>query len=566
MNVVFYFSICAAFIVNAWFLGTWLFSGMKRAGWKKSLGAAVPAAVLFACCQAFYYGTIPRGGYDNDHDFQYQSISFFRPGSIASAMSVKEASPLIMDGISDALSGFSLKAALAKNSLLMLLSALVLAVCLYRLGFGLNSALFGFVLFYFNFLTVLNANAFSTTAANIFFLCCALYAAAVFETERRDLKGLLWVLAAFILVWTGRYELAFMPGVLLFVSLLRRDGALRSLVTRPGAAAWICFGLAAAICAAWTGLVIAQTPYNGPPPGESLRLLEHLRYQLGDRNLGLLAPFPAGLAVYLVTAAFAVIFASAWFSARRVTRPAFFWTLLLWTICFSSIFMLRDSYPLHFMRHQLYFFMPFVFLFAAAFDACLGFIGTGPGAVRAGRIVLICFCAVYLKANAGIVHSMEREQRTNDMEWALLLKASENWPKGCALMYPARDRYNRYYLLKKYFPLLPDNCGGPVPECVIKYLPPIYRIYGGSGLDVPEGYSPASPSYAPPGAHALYEAVFAHRFYTLRDFETREAVPLRIGFYYADSPEDKAWLAAREAPCLDPKVAIATFRKMRDGR
>ena len=89
----------------------------------------------------------------------------------------KEISPLITDALSDAVSGFSLGAILVKNRSLMFLSAVQLFACLLKLGLEQSSAFHGFALFYFNFLAFLNGNAFSTTAANVFFLLSSLAAA-----------------------------------------------------------------------------------------------------------------------------------------------------------------------------------------------------------------------------------------------------------------------------------------------------------------------------------------------------------------------------------------------------
>ncbi|MBU2573132.1 MAG: hypothetical protein KKH28_03530 [Elusimicrobia bacterium] len=551
MNYVFYFSICAAFLANAGFLAAELAAWARSGNWKNRLGQVLLLAAVFAAGQVFYGGAAPRGGYDNDHDFQYLSISFFQPKSVGMSMAVKEASPLVLDALGDAAGGFSLKAAPVKNRLLMFLAAVLLFACLRALGFGLSSACFGFALFYFNFLSALNANTFSTTAANMFFLFSGLYAAAVFETARRDLKGLLWALSAFFLVWTGRYELAFMPALILFVSLLSPGGALRALAGRPGAGGriWLLLGLTAALCAGWTLLVIARLHYNGPSPGQAARLLEHLQYQLGEKNLEVFLPSAAGLVRYLVAGAFALTLLKAWFSARRGAELISWAVLLLWTLAFCSIFVLQDGYPLQFMRHRLYLFIPFIFLFAAAWEACWErFKGRTAAGLKWG--LLACFCAVYLKANVKAAQTLEPEKRTNDLEWSLLLKASQNWPEGCALIYPDRDKHHRYEILKKYFPLLSGDCGRKAPACVIKYLPPIYRIFNDANTGSPRDYTPASPSYAGPDSRLLYESAFAHRFYTCWDSETREEIPLRIGFYYADSPKDRAWLLNREGLCF----------------
>ncbi len=470
----------------------------------------------------------------------------------------KEASPLLTDALSDAASGFSLEAILVKNRSFMFLSAVLLFACLLKLGLGLSAAFFGFALFYFNFLVFLNGSTFSTTAPNVFFLFSGLFAAVSFETGRRDIKGLLWALAALFLVWTGRYELAFMPGLLLAVSLLRPGGALRELASERGTRVWIWLALALALSlfAGWLLLVIAPGHYNGPRFSEAARLLRNLQYQLGEKNLGVFLPPAAWLAQYLVSGAFILIFLRVWFRVRSRLVPhppqadgqsaglVLSAVLLLWTVYISAIFIPLDLYPLHFMRHQLYFFIPFVFVFAAAWEALWD---RPPGrALTAGIkwVSLACFCAVYLGLNVKAARSLESEKRTNDMEWALLLKASQNWPKDCSAVYPVRD--SRYFLLKKYFPFY-DDPGRSSSGCFIKYLPPTYQIFSDANPGFSQDYNPASPSYAGPGDAPLYESVFRHRFYTIfANSETRREIPVRLGFYNAGSGKDKAWILDSE--------------------
>ena len=566
LNNVLYFSICAAFLVNAAFLAAELAGWVKSGNWKKNLGLALLFAAAFAASQVFCRGISPRGGYDNEHDFNYLAVSFFQR-SDRHVMFGKEISPLVTDALSDAASGFSLEAILVKNRSLMFLSGVLLFACLLKLGLGLSAAFFGFALFCFNFLAFLNGNTFSTTAPNVFFLFSSLFAAAAFEKDRRDLKGLLWALAALFLVWTGRYELAFLPGLILAVSLLRPGGALRELALRPGARArtWLLLCPAVLLFTGWALMLIRGGDYNGPLFSEAARLFRNLQYQLGEKNLGVFFPQAAGLAQYLAVGALVLIFFRARFSGRdRLVLGA---VLLLWTVYAAAIFIPLDRYPLHFMRHQLYFFIPFVFVFAAAWEALWD--RPRGRALTAGLkwAALACFCALYLGANVKAVRSLEGEKRTNDLEWALLLKASKNWPKDCSVVYPVRD--SRYFLLRKYFPfyedrgrrgnrysgsrLWADPLEGVPPSsgCFIKYLPPTYQIFSDADPGFSQDYNPASPSYAGPGDAPLYESAFRHRFYTIfADSESRREIPVRLGFYRADNVKDKAWILDSEGLSL----------------
>lgn len=559
LEYFFWLAVLAAFLVNAWFLGADLLAWARSAGTRRKAAAAALLAGAFVCGQLFFSGVSPRGGYDNEHDFQYLGSEFFKPSPVRSVFYGKELSPLVLDGIGDAVSGYSLAAVPAKNRLLVFLAAVLLFACLRRLGLGLSASFFGFSVFYFNFLTALNGNTFSTTPGNLFCLGSALYAAAAFDGGRRGYAGLLWALCGIFLVFAGRYELAVLPALLLGVSLARQGGALRGMMSERGARrrsmAALCGALA--LCGAWLWLVVGRDPYNGPPGREILRPWVHFMYQLWENNLAIALRLPA-LAVPLAAGAAFLLICYRALAAGDRRRTAYCALLAAWAVYVSVIFSTHAEYPLHFMRHQLYFFVPFVFLAAFAWEAAWG-----ARFARLKWLALAAFCAVYLRANAAAALSLEGEMRSNDLEWQLLLKASRDWPRGCALAYGPQD--SRRGVLMKYFPLLRGDCFTAVPACVYKYVPVHCQVFSGPENGRPEGCTgPWLPSGIPPG-RPLAEASFEHRFYTVfRDSETRSPVPVRAGFYPATGPADRALLLNGEGLCLletgSPAGAAAKFR------
>lgn len=545
LTLFFWLAVLAAFLVNGWFLGADLLEWARSGEARRKVAAAALLAAAFVCGQVCFSGVSLRGGYDNDHDFQYLSSDFFKPAPAGSAFYGKEVSPLVLDGIGDAVSGYSLAAVPVKNRLLIFLAAVLLFACLRRCGLGVSASFFGFSVFYFNFLSALNGNTFSTTPGNLFFLCSALYAAASFDGGRRGYAGLIWALCGLFLVVAGRYELAVLPGLWLAVSLARPGGSLRGLLHNAGdrwrSAAALC-GMAA-LCCAWLWLVVGPASYNGPTGGEILRPWVHFMSQLWENNLAIALRLPA-LAVPLATAAaFIFIFYRAMAAGDR-RRPVYCALLAAWALYVSVIFSTQAEYPLHFMRHQLYFFIPFVFLAAFAWEAAWG-----AGFARLKWPVLVVLCAVYLSANKAAALSLEGELRSNDLEWGVLLKASREWPRGCGLAYGPLDA--RRSVLKKYFPLLVGGCSGAAPACVYKYVPVHCQVFSGPENGRPEGcLGPWLPSGISSGK-PLAEVSFKHRFYTVfRDSETRFPVPVRAGFYPATGPADHVQLLNDEGLCL----------------
>lgn len=540
---LFWLAITGAAAVNVWFLVTGL-AAWARAGRalpKAALGAAFAAAFLAG--HFAFSGVSNRGGYDNEHDFQYLGASFADPHGLNRTFSGKEVSPLLLDAAGDALSGRALAAVPLKNRALMFLAAVLLFACLRELGAGRSGAFLGFALFYFNFLAALNARTFSTTPANVFYLCLALYAAARFENSRRDTGGLAWALCGLFLVWTGRYELAPLPGALLAVSLLRPGGALRSLLAAGSrrTAALALLGACAAACGAWFLVMIGSGEYNGPSGGELLKPAAHFAYQLWEKNVAVFSSLPLW-ACWLAAAVCAAAVLLPAGAARDSRGLPVAGAVLLCCVYVSVIFLPQDRYPLHFMRHQLYFLLPFCLLAALAWDAVWR-----ERATAARLALLLLVCGVYLRANGAAAAALEPERRTNDEEWAVMSAAAAAWPQGCTLVYGQDD--HRRGVLKKYFPLLSGDCSVPPPACAIKYVPAHCQVFGGPEENRPRGCAgPWLPGAA--DGRALAEASFSHRFYTIfaRE-ENRLPVPVRVGFYPADTGPDKALLLAGEGLC-----------------
>jgi hypothetical protein len=556
---IFWLAICAAFAVCVWRLGAAALGACKGQPRRRALAAGLLLAAALGGWQWLFSGVSVRGGYDNWHDYQYAGAEFFNPARFHLTFSGKEVSPLLLDGLGDAASGFSLAAVPVRNKLLLYASALLLLASLRLWGLGARAAVFGAAAYYFSFLAALNANTVSTTPGNLFYLTGALYAASAFELRSRDLKGLLWALCAVFLVWAGRYELAFMPAALLAFSLALPGGALRGLLRgRERAPAAAMLGAAALLCAAWALLSLGQAQYNGPGLEEMVRPWAHLRYDLLERNLSLLR-FPGRAILLAVPAAILV-----WSSRRAPARPRpEFYAVCAWALYSAVIFSMAELYPLQFMRHHLYFFVPYAALAAYAWELLLPALGGRLGAAQ--WALLAALLALYCRANSAAALALEPQARTNDIEWRLLIDASRSWPGGTRLLYGRNDELAG--VLRKYFPLTDDCGGGAGNGNALKYVPAACQVFTG-----PEGgrpydcYGPWLPAAAPRG-EAWKEVSFTHGFYTtLSKCEARGPVPVRIGFYRAAGASDLAAVAARAGFCaLSSGGAAAAVESFRSG-
>ncbi len=529
----------------------------RAAAWLAMAAVAALAVGLSALLPA-------RGGYDNNHDFLYLGQEFFtrRPGSM---LMFKEVSPLFTDAVSDLLSGYSLLAILWKNRLLQVFSIFVFFTGLRRLGAGLAAAAAATAFLFLNFLSPLNASSFSTTSANLFIWLTSLLAIVnAWAAAEAGPAALAWIMSSLVLVISARIE--FLPANLLLLGGLAAakiysgDRSLLKPLNLAVLAAW------AVPVSAWAVHSLSFNPAQ--QVSGSIHPLGNLLYQLVSRNLGIIAglspavsaangsldlsspPAGAALCLALMAAAAAGVAAGCLADKNRAwVRAGTFAALALWICYFSVIFQPMDFYPLHFMRHQLYFFLPFTLLFALALDGA----ERAAGSVRGGKRYFAAFClgaaAVYFALNARTALAYNGELRTNDRELEFLAGAQRAWPRGCVMAPPVYSRSDsRADLVNKYFPRLP-NCADNAGRCLMKYVSPQPFIFSDSETLPLEQAALA----AGPPSSAWKTASFRHLPYTFfsgRVTETREPVLLTIGFYRLEEKgRDRAYLESVAGAC-----------------
>ena len=565
------YSVILSWALNLFFL--WRFSRdwwrrePSRAGCLLALAAvAVPAVVA-----AFLLP--PRGGYDNNHDFLCLGTTFFTGRPVVFPL-FKEYSPLFTDGLTDLLSGFSLQAILWKNRLLPALSLFVFFAGLRRLGAGLAASAGGAALLFLNFLSPLNASSFSTTSANMLIWLLSLL--ALFDAHASpgvSPRSLLWVLSSTVLVISARFE--FLPANLLIFAavFLSKPAAENKNFLKPANLLIVIAG--ASLLAAWGARVLSASPER--MVRDIFSPAQHLYSQLGERNLGVIAGLSlpaaeapglqapalvtgaaAGLCWAFLLASLAGALLGGLAGKEKTKRNGVYLALLLiWLGYFSMIFGPTDHYPLHFMRHQLYFFLPCAYLFALGLD---GFESAakrlpGPGH-RVFSALLAVFLACYAALNARAAFGLNRALRTNDREFAFLMEARRDWPTGSLAVHPKLSRMNaRADLIAKYFPGM-DNCAGRPGQRLLKYASPEPLIF----TDPEPPPLPQKPLLAGTGGEAWRAVSFKHSFYTILTrpsgdagpyrLETADPVPLTIGFFrLTGSGRDKAFLDSAAGAC-----------------
>jgi len=530
MFIFFCLAVIAAFLANLLFLFLYVWRAVSvdfRLKWPRLLISLIVLSGVFGALLAASADVPMRSGYDNDHSFDDLSFRFHSPGAWGVVGSYKkELSTLAGVSFVDILSGQRLEGILAANRILWPVCAVLTGAVLLELGAGLAGATVGAGLFGLSFLSIINAHTFSTTNWNLFYILCCLLSVCRLLRDSAGLSDWIWFFCASFLMLTSRFEFTPVIALILFIVAWRGLKAGGGGKILP-----VLFAIWAGVCALWAFHLRGMASENLFMPHYS-EMFGNIAGQLGESNLSIVSGLSsdfwgwAGVSVMGVCAIVSMILAFR--KSREWLPPAW---LLLWLAYFALIFRPLEVYPLHFVRHQLYFFLPFCLFsgWAAAHIFRLLKWRWLPVAVSA------VFFLVYGEAGVRAARSYNSSLRTDDIEWQFLLNARRAWPGNCSII---TDSRKRELLLRKYFPYAGQE-STRADDCLLFYRPVFstiiverddrfYAISPGNGLVMDVNYS--TP---------WLEQKFRHRFYTTffgwygQAREVREPIPLTLGLYPA---------------------------------
>lgn len=530
MLVFFCLAIIAAFLANLLFLLLYAWRAVSvdfRLKWPRLLISLIVLSGVFGALLAASADVPLRSGYDNDHSFDDLSFRFHSPGAWGVVGTYKkELSTLAGVSLVDILSGQRLEGILAANRILWPVCAVLTGAVLLELGAGLAGATVGAGLFGLSFLSIINAHTFSTTNWNLLYILCCLLSVCRLLRDGASLSGWIWFFCASFIMLTARFEFAPVIVPLLFFAAWRCLKAGGGGKILP-----VLFAVWAGVCALWAFHLRGMVSENLFTPNYS-EMFGNIAGQLGESNLSVVSGLSqdfwgwTGISVMGLCAIASVIFAFR--KSREWLAPAW---LLLWMAYFALIFRPLEVYPLHFIRHQLYFFLPFCLFSGWAAGHIFRLLKWRwlPVAVSA------VFFMVYGEAGVRAARSHNSSLRTDDIEWQFLMTARRAWPENCRIITVSRKRE---LLLRKYFPYAyrePTRDGDcllfykPVCDEIIVELEKMYDdMPSDKGLVLDVNYS--SP---------WLEQKFRHRFYTTffgrygKAREVRKPVPLTLGIYPA---------------------------------
>lgn len=394
---------------------------------KRENKAAIICLAIIGITMLYGNFTAPvRGGYDNNHDFQSMGN---RISNTKILFLFKEVSPIFLKSSVDIASNYSLAALLTFNRTLPLLSLFLFYAGLRSIGSGIISSLLASGFLFLNFHLFLNASAFSTTSANFFILISSFTAFSVcFAKQKIVCEDIIWLFSAIIITSMARIETVpalFIMGIgLLYEKVKVKVPILNSFSSKF-------LSILGTICLMpCLYFQLFRLSENSIKLARINNPFIVFNMQMIEENLAILfstvpaEAFPKNSNIGLGIFIFIPIIICILFYVKNKRNsdriPALGY--LLTAIYFSIIYCWQDNYPLHFMRHRLFFMIPF----AALIPFLLRHINNNFFKIRISRQLKYFFsafiCISYFLLNISTAKALDNELRSNDLEWALLLK------------------------------------------------------------------------------------------------------------------------------------------------
>ena len=487
---------------------------------KRENKAAIICLALIGIIMLYGNFTAPvRGGYDNNHDFQIMGNSISETKTL---FLYKEVSPVFLKSSIDIASNYSLAALLTFNRALPLLSLFLFYAGLRSIGSGIISSLLASVFLFLNFHLFLNASSFSTTSANFFTIISSFTAfSACFAKQKISDEDIIWIFSATIITSMARIETVpalFIMGIgLLYEKRKVKDPILNSF---SGKFLSILGIICLMPCLYFQLFKLSYSTIGLASTYTPLKIISLFHMQMIEENLAILfSPVPAeafpknikiGIGIFIFIAIIICIFSYVKNKKNSDRIPAL--AYLLTAIYFSLLYSWQDLYPLHFMRHRLFFMIPF----AALIPFLLRYINDIIFKIRISRqlkyFFSAFFCISYFLLNISTAKALDNELRSNDLEWALLLKEQkfirENYLVTERILSAKQDMLNLYY----------RNASSKPLKRII-YMPSDYITHTKKrNWEV---------RYAVP----FRTIKFKHAFHTTFQNETHEKIIIQPGFY-----------------------------------
>lgn len=335
---------------------------------------------------------------------------------------------------------------------------------------------------------------------------------------------LAFIFASEILLIVSRPELAVIPAILFPLCLsgmtrkIKYSDLLNMLLCRQNLTI-ICLGIG--ICSYCSGNVLSSgwldgrfsfnSPYENAVfqlSSNNFSMLLGENFTIGNRHPSTQSNIVFNISIFLfLSGCLAYI--------RKTTsnnRKTFVISLFAAATYLSIIYVQKDCYALQYIRHRLYFFMPFAILCALAAE---GFVSMAGKRRKYAVFFLYFFIAAYALQNARTAIMLNNEQRSDDKMWQFLISAQDK----------IRDKYNNIVLheswensavgmTKKYF--FPKHIDAPY---VTFFIPEYFLANADKVEEFRKNYRPV-----------LYERL-EYKPYFIHGTDKYEGQNTEIGFY-----------------------------------
>lgn len=448
--------IAAAWVLNIFCLFFFLYNS-----YKKSKNIKTVIAVLCLIASGMIYmesGIIPRDGHDEQIVMELLTVD------TCVAPKLKEMSLAFSSNIISVLSNNNLKAILMFNRTLPFISMFLLFVSLRNLRLSSVSSIAASALLFLNFNMMISASSMAFTSQIIFIFLCSLSSTVFifryFQSDRKKLRlGLLYFFAALVLIITSRAELAPIPVLLLLTLfyLTYRDGKFNLHSLKIIDLAILISGIS--ICAVCSIEVLnrlsTETMAHGFEPYRNILyhliaynfsvLLDSKLYIASEKemymgtNIQLLFVI---LSAFIATGLHGFIRQKKTVNTEKIILVSVFCILFLYIV---NMYATRDHYYLQFVRHNVVCLTIFAFIFSFTIEGYKNIFSR-----HRKNFIFLCSLLMffYFSLNAQTAFSLNKEQRTNDKLWNLLLKTQKQIKGRYNIIAPYTD-YQPF--MKKFF-------------------------------------------------------------------------------------------------------------------
>lgn len=398
----------------------------------------------------------PSGGYDIECVFKIIGNSFFDLGQL---FSDKEIAPIFIKEMADRAAGFSLYGFLTLNRIIPAITMILFYAGMRQSRLNAEICLVSSALLFLNFNIFFNAASFNTAPIILFayvsFISAFMRLSA--KNGEEGLTGIIWLFSAAIVLVLSRMELGPVIFIIMLACAINLAIKDRNFLKSPGCIMSVSAGSILLLLS-----FLLEITYSPSSFLKKFTPASNFNMQLIMENLTVLfsefphKAVPAAFRQFSIAAALlSAFFILPLFSIKRFSKNK---TVIIAYSAFLSaavysclVYRWQEKYPLEFIRHRAFLYVPFACISAYSIQAAYTFF---KGKEKAFRVMLLTASIIYSALNLRTASIIDKNfagdiERT---EWKLLIKSQNTIGKKYKIKtlfkLPPYDDLN---LKKKFF-------------------------------------------------------------------------------------------------------------------